>query len=358
MPLYGPDISNYQAGITFSKVPADLVVIYASGGTAVTNPSMRAQVADAKANGCRVLLYHYARETGAQGTPAQEAQFFLSQVAGLDVDGYVLDWEDPPSVPNTAWAKEWLDTVRAANGKTVWIYVSFADLQRGDYSAIQQAGYPLWEAAYVLGYQRIDGYTVPGGRAKVPYWGDPQMWQFTSSGYLPGWGGALDLNVFFGSAGDWAALHGSTSSQSTTVTPIQEDDMPYTHDEIKQIVIEGALAALDFKVDNTLGGKTSALDVARVFDESRTVTIREAAKAAADAVLNTLIPRGGKDVSGSSSLAGVVSSFDQSRIDTINADKAAASAGVDPAAVRAAIGAGVQDALANLQGTIQFTPKA
>lgn len=234
MPLYGPDISNYQAGISFGRVPADLVAIYATGGTAVGNPSLHAQVADAKANGARVLLYHYARETGAQGTPGQEAQHFLDTVAGLDADGYVLDWEDPPSVPYTAWAKEWLDTVRAATGKTVWIYVSFADLGRADYSAIHDAGYPLWEAAYVLGYQRIDGYTVPGGQAKVPYWGDPQMWQFTSSGYLPGWGGALDLNVFYGTAGDWAALH-STTAQSTTVTPIQEQDMPITQDDANLI---------------------------------------------------------------------------------------------------------------------------
>jgi GH25 family lysozyme M1 (1,4-beta-N-acetylmuramidase) len=233
MPLYGPDISRYQLGLSFSAVPADLVAIYATGGTAVGNPAMGAQVADAKANGVRCLLYHYAREIGAKGTPAQEALHFLDAVAGLDVDGYVLDWEDPESVPMTWWAKEWMDIVRAATGRTVWIYASYADLQRADYGAIHAAGYPLWEAAYVLGYQRIDGYRPPAGRAPVPYWGDPQMWQFTSSGYLPGWAGALDLNVFYGTADDWAAMHGVVPVTST-ITPIQEDIM--TPEQQKEII--------------------------------------------------------------------------------------------------------------------------
>lgn len=226
--LYGIDISGYQPGIDLSAVQADFVAVYVSGGTAAGNAHAREQVQGAVAAGRRVILYHFEND-GSPGTPAQEAAWFLAMAEHVGPVPsntlYVLDNETGNAL-NVPWQREWLDAVRAAVGPGVGMYAPYGNIMTGAYQPLRDAGYFLWESAYVLGAQRIDGYTVPGGRAPIPG-GDPAIWQFTSSGYLPGWGGALDLNVFFGSPAQWDALAGAAGTLSTTITPL-EDDVPYS----------------------------------------------------------------------------------------------------------------------------------
>jgi GH25 family lysozyme M1 (1,4-beta-N-acetylmuramidase) len=37
-------------------------------------------------------------------------------------------------------------------------------------------------------------------------WTGPCIYQYTSTGHLDGWGGELDLDVFYGSQYDWVRL--------------------------------------------------------------------------------------------------------------------------------------------------------
>jgi GH25 family lysozyme M1 (1,4-beta-N-acetylmuramidase) len=209
MSLYGIDISKYQQGIDLSVVPCDFVIVYVTGGPGVTNPAWREQVEAALANGKRVLLYHYGHDGPAWAAVEVEAGRFLDATRPYwsRIDGLVLDWEERQWIGDIDWALAFLDKVRAESGKPVWLYAYYDSLTSVDYGPIHRAGYPLWEAAYVLGYQQINGYSVPGGRLPIPLWGDPQMWQFTQTGRLSGWGGDLDLNVFYGDWSDWDRIH-------------------------------------------------------------------------------------------------------------------------------------------------------
>ena len=231
MPLYGIDISKYQAGIDLSVVPCDFVIIYVSGGPRITNPYWEDQVKAALRNGKRVLLYHYAHDGRAKGTAAQEAARFLALTKPYWalVDGLVLDWESEwqDDIP---WALEWLVTVRRESGKQTWFYAYYHTLKDYDCSPIYRADFPLWEAAYVLDRTvngqtvptRIDGYKVPDEslRWPVPEWGAPAMWQFTSTGFLTGWGDRLDLNVFRGDRAAWDKIH-SAKGQTVRLTSDQ-----------------------------------------------------------------------------------------------------------------------------------------
>jgi GH25 family lysozyme M1 (1,4-beta-N-acetylmuramidase) len=233
MPLNGYDISAYQSGLDPAAVPGDFVIIKATGGDGYVNPAWRQQLAAAKAAGKLVGIYHFARDGYTAATAHSEAQWFIRN-AGDVLDGtvmVVLDWEGDNET-DTGYAKAWLDEVTAATGVKPVIYMSFKTIQAANWAAVANADYGLWEAAYVLGYQRIDGYAIPGGRAAIPYWSSICMWQYTSSGYLPGWGSALDLDVFYGDATTWAAYaakNGVTLAATGTTTPTTpEDDLSYS----------------------------------------------------------------------------------------------------------------------------------
>ena len=209
MPLHGIDISKYQRGIDLTRVPGDFVIVYVGP----LNPYWEDQVKSALRAGKRVLLYHYAHDGRVKRTASAEAAQFLALTKPYWalVDGLVLDWESEWQW-DIPWALEWLLTVRRASGRTVWFYAYYHTLRDNDCGPIQAAGFPLWEAAYVLDGltpTRIDGYNPPDVSLRWPveHWGSPLMWQYTSTGFLPGWGDRLDLNVFHGDRAAWDTIH-------------------------------------------------------------------------------------------------------------------------------------------------------
>jgi hypothetical protein len=160
--------------------------------------------------------------------------------------------------------------------------------------------------------------------------------------------GTLDLDRL--KNGVAAALNGSAGG---TITPIPEDDMP-SDDRIKQLAYEGALQALEWKVDNTLGGKTSVMDVARIIDKTRLEIISQTAQAAAVAVLTTPIPRGGPSVGGFTTAGSVFAYSDQTRVDLETSIGKAVSTqypDIDPASIVSAVSDGVKKAVEGIRLT-------
>jgi lysozyme len=227
MSLNGIDIGRDQAGMNIAATPADFVLIGASDGGAV-NPFFHQQYAATKDCGKRRGAYHFFR-----GNPDAEARFFVANAAEVAGDGQI--WCDAetaaPNLPQLVL--QWLETVRTLTGaKPAGAYTpaDFLFNHGYDWSPVINAGYALWEAAYVLGYQPVTAYNVPGGRKSVPGW-EPVMWQYTSSGQLPGWGGSVDLDVFNGDGAAWDALINNVTAQSGTITPILEDELMSALDE-------------------------------------------------------------------------------------------------------------------------------
>lgn len=227
MTLNGIDISAEQYGIDFAAVPGDFVTIKSTGGDGYANPYLRQMVAAAKAAGKLVGVYHFARDGYTNATAASEAAWFIRNAGDL-LDGTVmcvLDWE-ADNATDVGYAKAWLDTVTAETGVKPVIYISYKDIEAADWSPVANADYGLWEAAYVLGYQVINGYNEPTGRAPIPYWNTLCEWQYTSSGQLPNWGGRLDLDSFYGDRTTWLAYAAkrAVTPDSNNVNPIQQED--------------------------------------------------------------------------------------------------------------------------------------
>lgn len=220
--MHGIDISSHQTGINLAAVPADFVIIKATGGTGYTNPAMRDQVTQARKAGRLTAFYHFAHERGLEGTPEAEADHFIKVVTPhLDSNtNLVLDWEadsvttgNPNGMSGNVWAKRFLDRVKAKTGRAAWLYARLGHLNAHTWATIPKA-HPLWLAWYggaITGYATdfTQPFTVPAGFRLA-------AWQYSEKGTLPGYNGGLDLNVFFGDAKTWKATVNGTLPTYTT----------------------------------------------------------------------------------------------------------------------------------------------
>lgn len=211
------DVSSYQGGIDFSQIDCDGVIIKVTGGTAYVNPYAEAQHASALAAGKIIRLYHFAHELGCQGTAAAEAAFFLQHAAPLmqGVEGLDLDWESD-NQGDTAWAKEWLDTVAQTSPTTPYFYANPAAINAYDWTAAGVTNYPLWLAWYP--YNTPQGWGPLSGLPALSHWAAPAIWQYTSAGRLNGWGGSLDLSIRYDTPS------GTIAAQSVTPATAPQED--------------------------------------------------------------------------------------------------------------------------------------
>jgi len=216
--LNGIDISSWQTGIDLSAVPADFVLVKATEATNYVNPDCDRAFQQAARAGKLLGIYHFARPGDARA----QADFFISKCRvyiGRAI--LVLDWEANALPLGPAWAKAWLDRVHQVTGIRPLIYMSASVTGQYDWTAVVKANYGLWVAAYALGYQRIDGYRVPSGPKGVKHWPTVSIWQYTSSGRLTGWGGKLDLNIFYGDRAAWAKCAGGAPASGAYVPPVK-----------------------------------------------------------------------------------------------------------------------------------------
>ena len=205
--LNGIDISSWQSGINIAKVSADFVIVKATGGVSYTNPYFRSMADSTLSDGKLLGLYHFAREYGVKNSATSEADHFVN--AAIPYIGkavLVLDWEASALNLGPTWAKKFLDRVYKRTGVRPLIYMSKNPTREYNWSAVANAGYKLWVAQYAsmgsTGYQSNPWTDSYGFGA----WDKPTIFQYSSNGRISGFGGALDLNVFYGKTSDWQAL--------------------------------------------------------------------------------------------------------------------------------------------------------
>ena len=208
----GIDISNHQRGINVDQVAGlDFVIIKATEGRTYRNPDMSRTYRDARADGLKTGLYHYA----SGGNAVAEAEHFVNTVGDrVGENILVLDYEGTAVNNGVGWAMDFMDAVYNMTGVKPVIYMSRSVISRYDWTPAVKAGYKLWVAAYYRGYTPIYGFVnnPPIYGSLGEYSNDTVMYQYTSTGRLSGWGGNLDLDVFYGNESDWDALAGHQSS--------------------------------------------------------------------------------------------------------------------------------------------------
>lgn len=211
------DVSSWQTGINVTTSGAQIVVAKATEGVGYVNSDCDRVVQDALAAGQGVGVYHFAH---TENDARREARYFIDNTRGYVGKGIVpiLDWE--PSAPwNTSWALTWLQTVEAAWGTKPIIYMNQSTENAYDWSAVVSGNYGLWIAAYTLGYTPVYGFNPPSGQPTLYHWPFAVAWQYTSTGHVNNWSGALDLSVVYGDLNTWHAYAGSGQAATSTPTP-------------------------------------------------------------------------------------------------------------------------------------------
>lgn len=213
--MNGVDVSSWQTGIDVSDMQMDFVIAKATEGTSYINPDCDRVYQDAKGSGKALGVYHFARV----GDALSQAEYFVDNISGYIGEAVlVLDYEGNAVNQGVGWAKDWLDAVYNMTGVKPVIYMSNSVIHRYDWSSVQSAGYGLWNAAYYYGYQTIHGFlsNPPRSGSVSPWDANGMIYQYTSSGRLNGWGGNLDLNIYYGNRSDWNNLAGYTTGNDYT----------------------------------------------------------------------------------------------------------------------------------------------
>ena len=210
--MNGIDISNWQAGIDLSKVPADFIIMKATQGTTYVSPDCDRQYQQARKLGRLRGVYHYVDGTGA----TQEADYFVDHCKGYLRDAILaIDWEQEQ---NHAWGnyeylKQLVRRVIERTGVKPLIYV-----QAGIYAGISRVAADLdcglWIAQYAdmtaTGYQEH-----PWNEASYSC----AIRQYTSAGKLPGWSANLDLNKAYIDPAAWAKYANPTGQAAAKPQP-------------------------------------------------------------------------------------------------------------------------------------------
>lgn len=194
--MNGVDYSSWQSATAPCAVSADFGIVKVNQGT-YRNPYWRTQAKCIADKGEGLGLYDYA--SGMD--PVAEADVFVDLVA--DYVGravLVLDWESNQNAAwgDSGWIRAWVNRVHARTGVWPMVYVSRAYVSQ--VPADVRGNCALWVAQYAngnaTGYQSSPWNAGASGEA---------MLQYSSHGWLDGYPGFLDLNLFMGERWQWDA---------------------------------------------------------------------------------------------------------------------------------------------------------
>lgn len=225
MTMLGVDVSKWQ-GVGAGDEAPDFVIAKATEGAGYVDPNCDGHIQRALSQGKSVGVYHFARPD--LNDPITEARFFVDNIKGYIGKAILaLDWEQPGTQWNTAWAKEWLDEVKNLTGIKPLIYMSASVVNQYDWRAVASADYGLWIAGYP---DCRDSWDVPDFPYSTGAWNGCAIWQYTNGG------GRLDHDIFYGDRAAWDAY-------ATSKGKVQPDPEPQptrkTNEQLADEVIAG-----------------------------------------------------------------------------------------------------------------------
>lgn len=205
MSLNGFDVASYQAGMNVGEVAGDFVLVKATEGIDYTNPEFNGHAKQTLSAGKKLGVYHFIRN---DSDIKQQADYFLTVVKPyIGKAMLVLDFENTTgsTIQNQAGvglAKQWLDYVYQQTGVRSVLYTGISCENSLDWSSVVKANYGLWIAQY-NNYNVVNGYQPRDLYGSLKRWKTAVMFQYTSTGRLPGWSGDLDFDVFYGDKSAW-----------------------------------------------------------------------------------------------------------------------------------------------------------
>lgn len=214
MSLKGFDVASYQAGMNVGEAAGDFVLVKATEGIDYTNPEFNGHAKQTLSAGKKLGVYHFIRN---DSDIKKQVNYFLTVVKPyIGKAMLVLDFENTTgsTIQNqtgVGLAKQWLDYVYQQTGVRSVLYTGVSCENSLDWSSVVKANYGLWIAQY-NNYNVVNGYQPRDLYGSLKNWKTAVMFQYTSTGRLPGWSGDLDFDVFYGDKSAWDKYAKATKS--------------------------------------------------------------------------------------------------------------------------------------------------
>lgn len=177
MPVRGPDVSNHQGNVDWSRVDKrdwPFAAAKATEGTFYRDPFFGRNWSGMKSQGLHRIAYHFAHADSVSAART-EARFFFNYVkanggvTAFDVPCIDVEAGGLAGAALSNYVDEWCDEVRKLWGRPGLIYSGnwFLGARGGNPRAAREAGWKLWTAAY--------------GPSPIVFSGfdDYEFWQFT-----------------------------------------------------------------------------------------------------------------------------------------------------------------------------------
>lgn len=204
MPKTGMDISAYQGKVavkTFERNKKDIPIVFLRCSYTEqkqfamhVDSVFRDNIKNAKKAGMSIGVYHYSQATN-ETEAIKEAKFVLKTIKDFKYDikqPVVFDWEFGGRLNSYVAGKmgkqrckQIIDafcTVIRNAGYTPMLYANLSTLN-GYIASNVDKSWLVWVAQY---------------HSQCDYRGQYYMWQYTSSGHVPGIDGRVDLNLVYG----------------------------------------------------------------------------------------------------------------------------------------------------------------
>lgn len=195
--LDGIDVSGWQPANIGELVSYDFMIVKSTQGTWFTNSLYTQQANSALWRGKKLGFYHFAED----GTDAkEEARHFVSKIEGYVGNALLfLDYEADALQNGREWVRTFMREVKRLTGVSCGVYCAAYEADVQDIPELcREEGAIYWTANYRYGYTRLDGYSQD-----ITPMLPANIYQYTSTGYLPGYDKPLDFNVFYGTVADW-----------------------------------------------------------------------------------------------------------------------------------------------------------
>ena len=191
MSKYIVDLSHHQKSSrinyeTFCK-QLDLAIIRVQYGKATIDKEYKNHIANMKKYGVPYGVYAWTR---GKSIPLmeEEARLFYERAKDQNPSFYVLDVEEKTMADMRSGISAFVKQLRKLTDKPIGIYVANHYYKKFNLDMSQ------------VDFVWIPRYGMNDGKPHTKPDFDCQLWQYTSSGRLPGYTGVLDLNVLVNSA--------------------------------------------------------------------------------------------------------------------------------------------------------------
>src|SRR5579862_9277845 len=200
MTIFYPDVSDYQAGISFSGCV--IAMAKATEGTGYTNPDYAAAKTRAANAGAYFLAYHFLHAGNGSG----QASYAYSRVGSgvplmIDCEPTYNSNGSIASAPQISDVVAFVNEYRSLGGTVYLLYLPHwywqGSLGSVSLSSVSGLGMQLVSSDYTAYSDTGPGWAAYGGMT-------PLIWQYTSSATLNGVSN-VDMNAYQGSLDDFKA---------------------------------------------------------------------------------------------------------------------------------------------------------